>query len=107
MFVTNPFELLAEHVVKHFLFKLKDEAKILRITKAEQLHNLPLNNSVSKVFKSIFIALDFEEIKKEYDAIEVLISEDDQLYWDLYGWDCDSLLVLNKAVIKEMNENEI
>lgn len=91
----------------YFLFKLKDEAKVLKITQSEQLHNLPLNNSASKIFKSIFIALDFEEIKKEYDAIEVLISEDDQLYWDLYGWDCDSLLVLNKAVIKEMNENEI
>lgn len=94
-------------VSNYFLFKLKDEAKVLKITRAEQLHNLPLNNSASKIFKDIFIALDFEEIKKEYDAIEVLISEDDQLYWDLYGWDYDSLLVLNKDVIKEMNENEI
>ena len=91
----------------YFLFKLKDEAKVLKITRAEQLHNLPLNNSASKIFKDIFIALDFEEIKKEYDAIEVLISEDDQLYWDLYGWDCDSLLILNKDIIKELSENEI
>lgn len=66
-----------------------------------------INNSASKIFKDIFIALDFEEIKKEYDAIEVLISEDDQLYWDLYGWDCDSLLILNKDIIKELSENEI
>ena len=39
------------------------------------------------------------ELKKEYDAIEIVI---DKLYWDLYGWDCDSILILNKEVVIEI-----
>ena len=37
-----------------------------------------------------------------YDAILVNISNDHNLYWALYGWDCDSLLVLNKDVVEEI-----
>lgn len=50
----------------------------------------------------------FEELAKEYDGIEVLMSEEDNLdlaigeglYWELYGWDCDSLLVFNKDIVE-------
>lgn len=48
--------------------------------------------------------LDFEKLKEDYDAIEVLISKDSRLYWSLYSWDCDSLLVLNKDIIELENE---
>ena len=49
-----------------------------------------------------------EELAKEYDGIEVLMSEEDNLdlaigeglYWELYGWDCDSLLVFNKDIVE-------
>lgn len=80
-----------------FKFKLKENARILRIDDAAKLKELPTINSI---YKFSWINLDFEKIKKEYDAIEVIISEDRQLYWDLYGWDCDSLLVMNKEVIE-------
>ena len=45
--------------------------------------------------------LDFEKLSKSYDVIEVNISADRDLYWELYGWDCDSILVMNPSVIVE------
>lgn len=84
-----------------FKFKLKEDAKILNITKKEQLEKLPKQRLPIELrfLKNI---IDFEELAKQYDAIEVLISEDYELYWDLYGWDCDSILVMNKDVIEEV-----
>ena len=82
---------------KHFQFSLKDNAKVLIIDKCEKLKELP---KVKSMFENpIFVLLDFEKLSKEYDAIEVLISKDGQLYWDLYGWDCDSIFIMNPDVI--------
>ena len=80
---------------------MKEGSKVLTIDNAKMLSGLPQQESIYK-FLSVF--LDFEKIKEEYDAIEVLISSDHQLYYDLYGWDCDSLLVLNKECIEEIYE---
>lgn len=39
------------------------------------------------------------------DAIELHLSEDESpdgmngLYWLLYGWDCDSILILNPKIV--------
>lgn len=82
-----------------FKFKLKEDSRILKIDNSDILKKLPIVNAP---FRTSWINLDFEKIKEEYDAIEVLISEDHRLYWDLYGWDCDSLLVLNKEVIEQI-----
>ena len=73
---------------KHFIFSLKEDAKVLTINNNEQLKNLPKR-------KDILDGLDFEVLSKEYDAIEVFISEDRDLYFSLYGWDCDSIIVMN------------
>ena len=56
-------------------------------------YNVPTFDSNS------FNWLDFEKLQERYDAIEVYI---DNLYWDLYGWDCDSILILNKEIVKEV-----
>ena len=87
-----------------FKFKLKSETRILKIDSVEVLKKLPV---IEMPYNFSWITLDFEKIKKEYDVIEVLISEDSRLYWDLYGWDCDSLLVLNKDCIEILNKEEI
>lgn len=63
---------------------------------------------IGAIFPLPFVMLDFEELAKEYDGIEVLMSEEDNLdlaigeglYWELYGWDCDSLLVFNKDIVE-------
>jgi len=86
-----------------FKFKLKDDALILTITNHEQLISLPVNREVEKRMPGLSgwnYYIDFERLAKNYDAIEVLISEDHELYWKLYGWDCDSILIFNKDVIE-------
>lgn len=82
-----------------FKFKLKSGTKVLKIDSKNILKELP---TVNIPYNFSWVNLDFEEIKKSYDAIEVLISNDDGLYYDLYGWDCDSLLVLNKECIETL-----
>lgn len=81
----------------YFKFKLKDEAKVLVINNAKQILDLPKQKNE---FNFSFVCLDFEKLAKEYDAIEVLISQDGKLYWDLYGWDCDSILIMNKEMVE-------
>lgn len=84
-----------------FKFKLKDGTRILKIDNAKILKELPTDNTP---YKFGWVTLDFEELTKTYDAIEVLISNDGRLYYDLYGWDCDSLLVLNKECIEVLSK---
>lgn len=82
---------------KWFVFTLKDGARVLEITSSNQLKNLPKKEGV---FSHSWVTLDFEALTKMYDAIQVMISSDGQLYWDLYGWDCDTLLVFNPDIIE-------
>ena len=88
---------------KSFKFKLKSNTRLLSINTMEELERVPLDPTVPVEVKTIFYALDFENIKENYDAIEVNISNDKSLYWALYGWDCDTLLVLNKKCIELIN----
>jgi hypothetical protein len=92
---------------KSFIFSLKENSKVLRI------HN---NTDLMESFKNPFITwtacgslhsalgglkIDYEGlIKQGYDAIEVYIA-DEETYFGFYGWDCDSLLVLNPDCIIE------
>ena len=55
----------------------------------------------TNVFESQIIRIiDFElMIKNGIDVIEFNLSNDEDLYFALYGWDCDCILVLNPEVI--------
>lgn len=86
-----------------FMFELKSNARVLEITNAKQLDALP--KGITRLPHS-WVVLDFEAIAKEYDAMLVMISNDQRLYWDLYGWDCDTLLVFNPRIIKEIMSSE-
>lgn len=83
-----------------FIFKLKPEANVITIDSMEILNSLPTLPS-----KGLFggfgnIYLDFEAmVKSGIDAVEVSISKFSQAYHLLYGWDCDSIVVLNKEAI--------
>jgi hypothetical protein len=102
-----------ERLKKHFEFTLRNEARILRIDSCNILQSLPevnieilpsTNKEIFEMYNSRFSRLkkyflDFECIAKKYDAIEVLISKDYNLYYALYGWDCDTLLVMNPDVM--------
>ena len=83
-----------------FEFTLNPDAKVLVIDNLEMVDKLPkaiqpipLNLSISHQY------IDFEELSKEYDAIELLISDDFRLYYRFYGWDCNSILILNPNIV--------
>ena len=44
----------------------------------------------------------FEKLAEIYDAVEVSISSDFDLYYKLYGWDCDSIVIMNPDVVVEL-----
>ncbi len=81
-----------------FVFSLDNNAKLLVIERKEQLKELP--RMESSIVSKLWVTLDFEKLSKDYDAIEVLISKDFKLYHELYGWDCDSILIMNPNIVK-------
>lgn len=82
-----------------FLFTISDNANILYINCVEDVKKLP-NQNLDLTLTTIK-TVDFEQlIVNGIDAIEFNISNDDGLYMALYGWDCDSTLILNPDIIK-------
>lgn len=88
----------------NFTFKLSENSNILHIRSIHDLQTLPQQENL--VFKPAWTVLDFEKLLAEgWDAIELHLSEEedcgylDGLYWELYGWDCDSILIMNSEVI--------
>lgn len=82
-----------------FQFELTDDANVLHIRSVDDLKDLPLAKGDHSWY-----CLDFEKLLKSgVDAVELHLSEDRLLYWRLYGWDCDSILIMNKDVVREIN----
>jgi hypothetical protein len=86
-----------------FIFELDTEAKILYINSKDDVLKLP---KIEYPMMRCNVYPDFEKIKESgIDAIQYNLSDDNgssfdnSLYFALYGWDCDSILVLNKNVI--------
>lgn len=88
-----------QQLSRHFDFTLKDGAKILQIKnkiefeKIRQEHKdwflKPKWDFIDKFY------LDFEKMSKLFDGIEVFAGSDRELYFDFYGWDCDSIVIFN------------
>jgi hypothetical protein len=99
--MANSFHI--DHLKDYFIFTIKDDARVLIIKSHNDLvrlkHNgLCLDFSSRYPFSMNGFYPDFEKLLDlGYDAIEVYIQ--DTIYMDLYGWDCDSLLVLNPNCI--------
>ena len=85
-----------------FEFMLKDNAKVLELKDLDQLNDLPNVNRPDRLYFrhdwSTECCLDFEKLLKEYDAVEVI--DIGKFYWALYGWDCNSILVMNPDIIE-------
>lgn len=80
-----------------FTFTLKDGAKVLEINSVKELKEVPKIKDDDGV---TYTMIDFEKLSESYDAIEVNISSDHNLYFSLYGWDCDSILIMNPDIIQ-------
>jgi hypothetical protein len=101
-----------------FRFGLKKGAKVAVINTEDKLCLLPdaaMPPILSKLYADLCPAssklyfaqkfIDFEKmLELGYDAIEVLISECQSLDAHLSGWDCDSVLVLNKDAIETVKK---
>ena len=89
-----------------FTFSLSNDARILTINSLEDMECLQkIKHDTELCFCNLsWICLDFEKIAEDYDVLEVNISHDYRLYYKLYGWDCDSILVMNPDVIVEEND---
>lgn len=104
-------DFMTDRLNKHFDFTLKDNARVLTIKDIKDLDKLPRfrEDNDSSLFS---IGIDFEKLSKDYDALMVWIyrssdiSQDtlswDGIYYKLYGWDVDTLLVMNPDVIEEV-----
>lgn len=105
-----------EGVSKSFKFKVK--GRVLRIQKRKDLEQLKhycderlnpnINDPVFNPFL-LFCAIDFEKMSKNYNAIEVYAGSNYELYQALYGWDVDSICVLNPDAVVEVDDegNEV
>lgn len=91
-----------ERLVNSFTFTLSPEARVCHVRTINDLRKLPKRQHM---IDSMYYTIDFEKAMREYDAIELHLSEDvgdsweDSLYFKLYGWDCDSILIMNPEVI--------
>lgn len=80
-----------------FTFKLSDFARVLHLRCVEDVHNLPKDSSA---YTMRLVAPDFEALVRQgYDAMEIHISECPSLYSAMYGWDVDSILIMNPDIV--------
>lgn len=96
-----------------FKFTLTKGANVYHIYGVNDLENLPRQELPPELYTSSRkYILDFEcMVNSGYDAIELHLSEDrydevpgqyqvmNGLYYALYGWDCDSILIMNPDII--------
>lgn len=79
---------------EYFEVILTDNCRILKIDSFEDFIVLPFMDDKY---------LDFEEISKEYDVIWLTEKGESETRCEypksLYGWDCESVLILNPSVI--------
>lgn len=100
---TERVQFRTEHYTEDncFRFRLSENTKIITLACIENVEELPQLG----YDEIIGFRLDFETIMKMgYDVIDYRLSDDNtcgfrNIYWCLYGWDCDSILVLNPNVI--------
>jgi len=91
-------EYQVKRLKQHFDFRLRNGSKIKTLITKEDLDDCPKTDTPQYSINDKAVYLDFEElVKQEFDAI---YHESGCLYWELYGWDCDCLLVLNPDVIE-------
>lgn len=90
-----------------FEFTMRDESKIATISTLSQLAKLPSTKKQDRTSPLSTYLIDFEKcLQNGIDAIELCWYGDEfsdvvsgGLYYALYGWDCDSIVVLNPDAV--------
>lgn len=91
-----------------FRFRLRKDAKVAHLHCKDDILKLPLIEGIRDdgIFDNIYI--DFEQcVRYGYAGIELEWYGDewknvskDNLYYNLYGWDCDSIVILNSKYVE-------
>jgi hypothetical protein len=88
-----------------FKFVLKGNANVLRVNSCDDLEDIPQFNTAKKQILVNWVLPNFEQLLQDgIDAIEYNLSGDGGLYWAMYGWDCDSILIMNPDVIEVIKD---
>lgn len=82
-----------------FTFSLKENARVLTLRYKGDLAALP--KAQLPFSNPSWICLDYEKLQQSgWDAVEVDMSGGgNELYFPLYGWDCDSIVIFNPDII--------
>lgn len=91
-----------------FKFQLAENAKVLMIADEKDLEGCPILNELEERplpfnrTPHLIVVIDYEKlIEMGIDAVQVCLDKS-EVYFLMYGWDCDSIVVLNPNVIKEV-----
>lgn len=98
-----------ENESESFKFCLKDDSRIHRIYGPKDLFELPMRDEGFSVLGPL---IDFEKcVRDGIDALELCWYGDEfadkrsgNMYMELYGWDCDSIVVLNPNAVVPLEE---
>lgn len=82
-----------------FTFRLKAGARVLNVQGDELVR---YSDDTNFGFRHYISCINWQKVKSDYDAVYIAAGSDDQLYMNYYGWDCDSILVLNFDVVEEV-----
>lgn len=85
-----------------FKFRLKPGNKVLTLKNKPDIEGIPMLAELADIRNSFVNEYhpDFEKLAGMVDAIE--IEDINPFYMSLYGWDCESILVLNPYIIEEV-----
>lgn len=100
---------------RFFTFQLDNTSKVLLIDEYGDLEHLSVTKETQTVGLRTFKGIDFENMfRKGFDAILLTDRGESATRWmrgplgSLYGWDCESLLVLNKKkIINPISQDHI
>lgn len=92
-----------------FIFSILEKANILTINSVDDLKELPKAKQPFPTIGTLWDSyLDFEQLLLQgIDGIEINISSDRDLYMAVYGWDCDSILIMNPDIICVKEEQKV
>lgn len=110
----NEWRTNGSYLSRFFVFHLRPSAKVLKIENNDDVTKF-LNSKYQKRFWNSIgsyardIAPDFEKLSKDFDALYARIFENKDLrsgtYWQLYGWDVDSILIFNPSIIEKIGDS--
>lgn len=80
------------------MFHLKKGTRKFKLHTKEDFENLCKNYMTNSIYEGYATQyqFDFRKMARNYDVIDYKVTE---LYFEMYGWDCDCICVLNKDVI--------